>query len=94
MTIETKPWDSAAALRTPEEMAAYVDAVLEENDPALFAHAVGILARAAGMTRLSRDTGLSREALYRSLSADGNPSVATMMQIMRALKLRLRVEPA
>ena len=94
MTLETRPFDSARHLKTDEDIAFYLQAVLEENDPALFAHALGQVARAKGMTQLARDTGLAREALYRALSADGNPELATVMKIMKALGLHLSAEPA
>jgi len=94
MTLETLPFDSAQYLETDEDIAVYLQAVLEENDPALFAHALGQVARAKGMTQLARETGLAREALYRALSADGNPELATVMKVMKALSLHLSAEPA
>ena len=94
MTLETLPFDSAKYLETEEDIAFYLQAVLEENDPALFAHALGQVARAKGMTQLARETGLAREALYRALSAEGNPELATVMKVVKALGLHLSAEPA
>jgi probable addiction module antidote protein len=93
---KTTPYDVAEHLRTPEEMAAYLDAWLEEapDDAAGIARALGDIARAKGMTRVARDAGLSRESLYKALSADGNPSFATVLKVARALGLRLHADPA
>lgn len=83
-------------LRTPEEMAAYLDAWLEEapDDAAGIAKAFGDIARAKGMSQVARDAGLSLESLYRALSADGNPSFATVLKVARALGVRLHAEAA
>ena len=94
MALKTRPWDSAEHLKTPEEMAAYFDAVLEEGDPALVAHALGVIARAQGMTRVSRKTGLARESLYKALSAEGNPELGTVLRVIKALGLQLHAQPA
>jgi probable addiction module antidote protein len=83
-------YDSADLLKTDEDMATYLDAALDDGDPALVAHALGVIARARGMSQLARDAGLSREGLYRALSADGNPEFATVMKVIKALGLRLR----
>lgn len=93
---ETVPYDVAEQLRTPEEMAAYLDAWLTEapDDVAGIARALGDIARTRGMTQVARDAGLSRESLYRSLSEDGNPSFATILKVARALGLRLHAEAA
>lgn len=90
--VKLKPWDSAAHLRTDEEMALYLEACLEEGDPALITHARGVIARARGMTQLARDTGLSRESLYTALSAEGNPEFGTVMKVFKALGFRLHAE--
>ncbi len=93
---ETVPYDVADQLRSPEEMAAYLDAWLAEapEDAAGIARALGDIARAKGMTQVARDAGLSRESLYRSLSESGNPSLATVLKVARALGLRLHAEAA
>lgn len=89
--IKTIPYDVAEHLRTPEEMAAYLDAWFTEapEDVAGIARALGDIARARGMSQVARDTGLSRESLYKALSVDGNPSLATVLKVARALGLRL-----
>src|ERR1700704_2431329 len=93
---KTTPYDVAEHLRTPEEMAAYLDAWFEEasDDAAGIARALGDIARAKGMTQVAKDAGLSRESLYRALSADGNPSFATVLKVARALGLKLHAEAA
>lgn len=90
------PYDVAEHLRTPQEMAAYLDAWLEEapDDVAGIARALGDIARAKGMSQVAKDAGLSRESLYRALSADGNPSFATVLKVARALGVRLHAQPA
>ncbi|HEV7503440.1 MAG TPA: addiction module antidote protein [Thermoanaerobaculia bacterium] len=95
-TTKTTPYDVAEHLRTPEEMAAYLDAWFEEapDDAAGIARALGDIARAKGMTQVAKDAGLSRESLYRALSANGNPSFATVLKVARALGVRLHVEAA
>ena len=87
--VKLKAWDSAEHLKTEEEMALYLEACLEEGDPALIAHALGVIAKARGMSQLARDTGLSRESLYKALSGEGNPEFATVMKVVKALGLRL-----
>ncbi len=93
---KTMPYDVAAQLRTPEEMAAYLDAWLEEapDDAAGIARALGDIARAKGMTQVAKEAGLSRESLYRALSADGNPSFATVLKVARALGMKFHAEVA
>ena len=90
----TSPYDVADHLRTPEEIAAYLDAWLEDeaDDISGIARALGDLARAKGMSQVARDTGLSRESLYRALSENGNPSFGTVLKVARALGVRLRAE--
>jgi probable addiction module antidote protein len=93
---KTVAYDVAEQLRTPEEMAAYLDAWFQEapDDAAGIARALGDIARARGMTQVARDAGLSRESLYRALSEDGNPSFATILKVARALGVRLHAEVA
>ena len=92
----TTPYDVAEHLRTPQEMAEYLDAWLEEapDDVSGIAKALGDIARAKGMTQVALDAGLSRESLYRALSADGNPSFATVLQVARALGVKFHAAPA
>ena len=84
-------YDVSEHLRTPEEMAAYLNAWLEEapEDAAGIARALGDIARAKGMSQVAKDAGLSRESLYRALSAEGNPSFSTVLKVAKALGLRL-----
>ncbi len=89
MALKTTNWDSAQYLQTDEDIAAYLDAVLEEEDPALVTHALGVIARAKGMSQIARETGLGRESLYKALSAEGNPEFATVLKVIKALGLRL-----
>ena len=93
---KTMPYDVAAQLRTPEEMAAYLDAWLDEfpEDAAGIARALGDIARAKGMTQVAKEAGLSRESLYRALSEDGNPSFDTVLRVARALGVKLHAEAA
>lgn len=88
---KTSSYDVAEHLRTPEEMAAYLDAWLEEapDDAAGIAKALGSIARAKGMTQVAKDAGLSRESLYRALGAGGNPSFSTVLKVAKALGVRL-----
>lgn len=89
-------YDVAEHLRTPEEMAAYLDAWLAEapDDAAGIAKALGDIARAKGMSQVAKDAGLSRESLYRALSGEGNPSFATVLRVARALGVKLHAEAA
>jgi probable addiction module antidote protein len=88
-SLGIKPFDAAEYLQTQEDMEQYFEACLQEGDPALVQHALGVIARARGMVQLAKDTGLSREGLYRSLSAEGNPEFATIMKVTKALGLSL-----
>jgi probable addiction module antidote protein len=84
-------FDAVEFLKTPEEMAAYLDACFEEDagDGVLIRAALNDIARAKGMTQIARDSGLGRESLYKALSSSGNPEFATIMKVMKALGLRL-----
>jgi probable addiction module antidote protein len=88
---KTIPWDSAAYLTSDEDIASYLEAVFEDGDPALITHALGVVARAKGMSQIAQAAGLGRESLYKALSPDGNPEFATVLKVMRALGLRLKV---
>jgi probable addiction module antidote protein len=77
-------------LETKEAMAAYLEAALEDGDPALVAAALGDIARAKGMGDIGRETGLGRESLYKALSPEGNPEFGTVLKVVKALGLRLR----
>ncbi len=90
----TSPYDVAEHLRTPEDMAAYLEASIEEadGDAAFIAKALGDIARAKGMSQVACDAGLSRESLYKALSGDRNPSLDTVLKVVGALGLKLRAE--
>jgi probable addiction module antidote protein len=94
--VKTSSCDVAGHLRSPEEMAAYLDAWLEEapDDVSGIARALGDIARAKGMSQVAKEAGLSRESLYRALSEGGNPSFATVLKVARALGVRLHAQPA
>ena len=87
----TTQYDVAEHLRTPEEMAAYLEACLAEanGDAAFIAKALGDIARAKGMTQVARDAGLSRESLYKALSGERSPDFETILKVIDALGLRL-----
>ena len=89
-------YDVANHLRSPEEMAAYLDVWLDEfpDDVSGIARAVGDIARAKGMTQVAKDAGLSRESLYRALSQEGNPSLSTILKVLAAVGLKLTVSVA
>lgn len=89
MALETKPWDAAEILNTPEDIAAYLDAYLEDGTSAEIREALKTIARSRGMTALAKDTGLTREALYKALGENGNPTLDTLVKVTRALGLRL-----
>ena len=91
MAIETKVWDAAEFLTTPAEVAAYLEAAFEDGDPALITHALGVIARAEGMSEVAKQTGLTRASLYKALSADGHPEFATVLKVMQALGLKMTV---
>ncbi len=89
---KTRPYDAAEYLETPEDMAAYLEAALEDGDPSVVTHALGAIARARGMSQIARDTGLGRESLYKALSPGGNPEFVTVLKVVRALGLKLHAE--
>lgn len=87
-------WDAANYLDSEEDIAEYLAAVMEDGDPALIAAALGDIARARNMSQLARDTGMTREGLYKALSGEGNPSFATVAKVARALGFKLALAPA
>ena len=91
--IKTYPWDISEHLRTEDEIAAYLSAVLEDGDTTLFVSAVGDIAKARGMTDIARKAGVSRSSLYHSLSGRGNPEFATMMSVINSLGVKLTATP-
>jgi probable addiction module antidote protein len=91
MALKTKPFDAAEYLDDDASVAAYLDEAMATGDAKFIAKSLGVVARARGMTQIAKDTGLSRESLYRALSDDGNPEFATMVTVLSALGLRLSV---
>lgn len=90
----TSRYDVAEHLRTPEEMAAYLEACMEEanGDAAFIAKALGDIARAKGMSQVARDAGVSRESLYKALSGERTPGFDTILKVLAALGLKLHAE--
>lgn len=91
--VETRPFDVQNYLKTPEDRAAYLDAILEDGDPTLIASGLGDIAKAIGATELARQAGLSREVIYKGFAAGGNPTLETITKVTKALGLRLTVTP-
>ncbi|MEL6489621.1 MAG: addiction module antidote protein [Cyanobacteria bacterium J06634_6] len=95
MTLKTTRWDSAEYLKTEEDIQLYLEACIEEagDEPTLLVHALGVIARARNISQLSRETGLSREGIYKALSPEGNPTFATVAKVAKALGFKLTVQP-
>jgi probable addiction module antidote protein len=87
-------FDAADYLKSEDDIVAYLEAAMEDGDAAVIAAAIGDVARARGMMQIARETGITREGLYKALSADGNPSLATVLKVMKALGVRLAPQPA
>ncbi len=96
MATKLTEYDVADFLRTPEEMAAYLEACIAESggDASFVAQALGNIARAKGMSEIAQETGLGRESLYKALSGDGNPKLDTIVRVAKALGLEITVRPA
>ncbi len=92
--IAVHNFDSADYLDTPEDIAAYLDEVFADGDESLIAEALGVIARSKGIAKIAENADLSRPSLYRALSATGNPELSTLLRVLKALGLRLSVEPA
>lgn len=90
MPLQTHPFDPAEFLDCPEAVAEYLAAAFESGDHAVIADALGVAARARGMSQLARDTGLARPALYRALSPEGHPEFETVLKVLRALGVTLK----
>ncbi len=93
MKPHTRPFDLAEHLRTEEDVAAYLSLVIEEDEPGELAHALGVVARARGMTQVALDTGLSREALYKALRPEAQPRFDTVSRVCKALGIKLVAQP-
>ena len=94
MAIKTTRWDSAEHLKTDEDIKLYIEACIEEagDDSTFIVHALGVVARAKNMSQLARDTGLTREGLYKALSPEGNPTFSTVAKISKALGFQLMIQ--
>lgn len=90
MTTKTKPFDAARYFDTPAAQAQLLNDALASGDAGYIANALGVVARARGMTQLARDTGLARAALYSALSEDGNPRLDTILKVVRSLGIELQ----
>lgn len=93
MGLATRKWDVTEFLDSEERIALFLEAVFEDGDPSLIAAALGDVARAMGMTQIARETGLTRESLYRALSAEGKPEFTTVLKVLKAFGLRLTPVP-
>jgi probable addiction module antidote protein len=90
--MKTTKWDMAAHIQTPDDVKAYLEAALAENDTELLLSVIGDIARSKGMAAIANNLHVARESLYRSLSPHGNPSFATVAGVLDTLGYRLRVE--
>ncbi|MBI1785366.1 putative addiction module antidote protein [Candidatus Sumerlaeota bacterium] len=91
---QTSAWDAAEHLKTARDMAAYLEAALEDGDAQLVAAALGDIARARGMSQIARKTGMGRESLYKALSPGGNPELSTVLKVVHALGIKLHAKRA
>jgi probable addiction module antidote protein len=92
MSVKTAPWDASRYLTSPEDITANLNVTIDDGDPALLQVALGNIAKAQGMTQIDRAAGVGRESLYKSLSADGTPSLKTVLKVLRALGIRMVFE--
>ncbi len=94
MKTKLSDWKVENALNTPEERAAYIEAAIEENDPEFLSVALGDVARAEGMSKVARKANVGRENLYRAFTPGGNPTMSTVLRVLDALGLTIRIAPA
>lgn len=90
MTLKTERWDVTEFLDSEEKVNAYIEAAFEDGDPVIIKKALGEVARARGMSAIARDAGVTREALYKALSENGDPRLSTLTGVMKALGLKLQ----
>lgn len=90
--VELRPFDAAIYLETEEDILFYLEAAMEGNDPKHIASALGDVARSKGMTEIAKKSGLGRQALYNALSENGNPTLETLIAVLKALGLELSVQ--
>lgn len=91
--LKTTPFDASEYIEDDDAARDFLLDAMESGDARVIAGAIGDVARAKGMSQLARETGMSRESLYRALSEDGNPQLATVLKVLEALGLKLTVEP-
>ncbi|MXZ56046.1 MAG: putative addiction module antidote protein [Gammaproteobacteria bacterium] len=89
MTEKLTTFDPAEHLNSSQAIAGFMEDAFESGDPAYINHALGVVARAKGMTEIARQTGLSREQLYRSFSKEGNPTLRSTLAVMKVLGIRI-----
>lgn len=94
MPLKTTKWDAADFLDSPEAIAAYLEAAFEDGDPRVIAHALGDIARAKGISKIAKETGVTRSGLYKALKADGDPRLTTLLGVLKSLGLTVSVRPA
>jgi probable addiction module antidote protein len=94
MPVELIDYDSAEHFRDPEDQAELLRDAIAQGDAGYLAHALGIIARARGMSAIADETGVKRQALYRTLSTDGNPTLETLLKVLKALDLQMTIAPA
>jgi len=94
MKVHVTDWDTSAHLDSEDAVIAYLEAAFEDGDPKVIAIALGTIAKARGMSHVAKDAGITREALYKSLSDKGDPKLSTLIGVMKALNLRLSVAHA
>jgi probable addiction module antidote protein len=94
MTLKTYPFDAARYLKNEEAIELFLEDIFEDGDPKVIAEGLGAVARARGMTKVAKASGFSREGLYKALSADGNPELATVLKVMKAMGFQLTAKVA
>ena len=94
MKTKLYKWNIEDSLKTPEDRAAYIEAAMEANDPEFMSIALGDVAKAEGMSKVARKANVTRENLYRAFAPGGNPTIATVMRVLNALGLTIRIAPA
>jgi probable addiction module antidote protein len=92
--IKTTPWDPAERLTTKKAVTSFINAALEDGDPAVIAAALGVVARAQGMTKVARDAGLTRQNLYKALGGDAKPEFGTILRVLGAVGVKLQAKAA
>lgn len=94
MKTKLYKWNIEDSLKTPEDRAAYIEAAMEANDPEFMSIALGDVAKAEGMSKVARKANVTRENLYRAFAPGGNPTITTVMRVLNALGLTIRIAPA